>query len=366
MKSSFVHHFDPFAIEFTWSPLVSIFGEGVGIRWYGLAYLTGFLCAYLVVLYMAKKGTIELKPEKVGDFITYGAIGTMVGGRLGYAFFYAPELLWTIHAKFPYWGVLEVHKGGMASHGGILGIVVACFLYAKVNKLNPLQLIDLTSLMGGVGIFFGRMANFVNGELFGRVCDEGYRWAVKFPTEMYYWASYKVDKLKSLEPAAMFIGKVKNGSQEIIVDHDKWSYWVDRYQFGGLSKASVDYVIHKSEVMVQAGNQEMINIMAQVLSPRYPSQIFQGLLEGLCVFVLLSLFWMKPRKPGMITAAFGFLYSLARILGEQYRMPDAFIGFELFGLTRGQWLSFGLLGIAVVFFIIAWKSKSQPSGGFSK
>ena len=118
MQQIYVHHLSPFAIQFT---------ETFGIRWYGLAYLAGFLLCFFVTDWMAKKGLILLDRDKVSDFITFGAIGTLVGGRLGYAVFYAPELLLSWSSAFPYWGVLEVHKGGMASHGGIIGIMFAFF-----------------------------------------------------------------------------------------------------------------------------------------------------------------------------------------------------------------------------------------------
>ena len=189
---SYVHSMDPFIIEFG--------SSGMGIRWYGMAYLAGFLASYLVIKYMAEIKTIKLKPENVGDYVTFCAIGTMIGGRIGYVLFYKPHTILEFTSSFPFWEVLAVHKGGMAIHGGIAGIFIMCLWLAKKFNVNKLTMLDLAALMGGVGIFFGRVANFINGELFGRVAPETFKWAVKFPTEMHYWMSYQSQKLKTLAP----------------------------------------------------------------------------------------------------------------------------------------------------------------------
>jgi len=187
VDSAWVHNISPFLIEFT---------EGIGIRYYGLAYLAGFFLAYFFVDYMVRKGTIPLTREQAADLITYAAIGTLAGGRLGYVLFYSPELITTFHSQLPYWGVLEVHKGGMASHGGFIGIVTACLLFARKHKLDKFLMIDLCCLGGTIGVFFGRVANFINGELYGRECDPNLAIAVKFPSEIYSWTFQDTDKLK--------------------------------------------------------------------------------------------------------------------------------------------------------------------------
>src|SRR5690606_2859466 len=105
--------------------------------------------------------------------------GTLIGGRLGYCLFYKPELLISFSSGFPFWGVLEVHKGGMASHGGILGIMVACWLFARREKIPTLHAIDVAAFGGQWGVIYGRIANFINGELYGREASEGFKWAVK-------------------------------------------------------------------------------------------------------------------------------------------------------------------------------------------
>lgn len=361
---AYLHDLDPFAIQLNWGPLENLFGNDFGIRWYGLAYLAGFICTYFMVKWMSENRWVEIPPEKVGDFITVGAIGAMVGGRLGYCLFYSPDLLTSISSQFPYWGVLEVHKGGMASHGGILGVLLACLWFGNRHRISKMQLVDLTSLMGGVGIFFGRMANFVNGELFGRACEKGCRWAVQFPTEIEYWAGYHVEKLKSLAPAVETLKDFPGRPPGLNGEH--WLEWVERYRFAGPSRAYVQNVLNQIPLSVQNGNEELKQALALVLTPRYPSQIYQGFMEGLFVFVVCFLVWKSPRKPGVITGVFGITYSLMRILGEQYRMPDAHIGFEFLGLTRGQWLSFGLLALAIVIFIAAVRSPAKLCGGWGQ
>jgi len=359
---SYVHDLDPFALKIDWKPIASIFGNDFGIRWYGLAYLAGFVCAYWMVHWLAKNRWIEMKPELVGDFITSGAIGVMVGGRVGYALFYSTDLLTKFSSSFPFWGVLEVQNGGMSSHGGILGVLVAFVWFSRKHKIQYLQLFDLAALMGGVGIFFGRMANFVNGELFGRACLETYTWAVKFPTEIFYWSGYHVEKLKTLGPVMSILKDQKGMPQDL--SPESWVSWVDRFQYAGPSRSKVLYVLDQIPLLVQEGNIQLKEALSYVLTARYPSQIYQGLMEGLAVFIICFLLWKTPKKPGFLTAVFGVVYSIMRIVGEQYRMPDAHLGYQLFGLTRGQWLSFGLLGLGLIFLFISYKLTLEKCGGW--
>jgi len=198
---TYVHNIDPFAIHF--------WGD-VGIRWYGLAYLAGFVMGLMYVFRMTEKGEgVALTKEQLTDFTTWMAIGTLAGGRLGYAIFYSPELLTDFSASFPFWGVFAVHKGGMASHGGITGIIIATVLYSRIHKVPILHLMDLTCVGGSLGIFLGRIANFINGELYGRAVESSVAWAVKFPQEMYLWSSQQFSKLYDVSKAAVALGEVE-------------------------------------------------------------------------------------------------------------------------------------------------------------
>ena len=324
----FVHNLDPFAIEFTWGPLVSLFGENFGIRWYGLSYLSGFLVSYYLIVAMAKRNKSYLKPLQVADFVTYAAIGIMIGGRLGYCLFYDFSLVTKFTGAFPFWGVLEVHKGGMASHGGIAGPIVACLLFGAKHKISKLHLLDLAAICAGIGIFFGRLANFINGELFGRIAPDTFNYAVKFPNEMFLWASTDVARLKSLAPTVALLDKVNMGASSMSLTPEVWNSWVDKVGFGGSSLANINHVIYQLIAQIQLGNAKIIESIGPILNPRYPSQLYQAAMEGFLAFAITAFFWRKPRKPGIVSVVFGLTYATMRIIGEQFRMPDAHIGFD--------------------------------------
>ena len=157
----FINNFDPVAIQ--------IFS--LEIRWYSLAYIGGILIGWV----LSKKifiSNFQLK-EKFDDFITYLILGIIVGGRLGYVFFY----------NFSYYSdnlldVIKIWQGGMSFHGGLIGVIFASFLFAKKNNQNIFIYLDIVSIVAPIGIFFGRIANFINSELYG--IETNLPWAVKF------------------------------------------------------------------------------------------------------------------------------------------------------------------------------------------
>jgi len=157
----FINNFDPVAIQ--------IFS--LEIRWYSLAYIIGILLGWL----LSKKIFItDLKlKEKFDDFITYLIIGIIVGGRLGYSLFY--------NLDYYFYNLMDVFKiwqGGMSFHGGLIGVIIASILFAKKNNHNSYNYLDIVSLVAPIGIFFGRVANFINSELYGT--ETNLPWAVKF------------------------------------------------------------------------------------------------------------------------------------------------------------------------------------------
>lgn len=361
--SAYLHQLQPFAIQFT---------ESIGIRWYGLAYLSGFALSYLVILWVVRQGRSPMRRDDIVDFVTMVAIGTMIGGRLGYCVFYAPDLFLKFSSDFPFWGVLEVHKGGMASHGGILGVIVSSSLYAYRRGFSPFHAMDLTVFGGSLGIFFGRLANFVNGELFGRICEEACRFGVKFPQEVYLWYRLALEgknlegdplvKLKSLGEAVSALGRIQlNGKTYDSISPGLWQSWVDSF---GANSSKISAALGSLVDAVQMHNAQVVAAIEPVLSVRYPSQLYQALMEGLGVFVVLALIWMKPRKVGVVSAWFGILYALARIVGEAYRLPDAEIGYQFLGLTRGQILSIVMLAMVFVYFIYVVRRSGSKVGGW--
>ena len=165
-----VHNLDPF--------LLHISGD-FGIRWYGLSYLVGILGGWWLLARWAKAGRLPMQPQHVGDFIMTIAIGMVAGGRLGYAAIYEPSLFWTFSGHVPFWKLLAVHEGGMASHGGIAGVGLAAWWWSWRRGQDLLVLGDALATVGPFGIACGRAANFINGELWGRPWDGP--WAVIFP-----------------------------------------------------------------------------------------------------------------------------------------------------------------------------------------
>ncbi len=146
----------------------------LAVRWYGLAYLSGFLLGAWVLRRQARAGRLPLGPGEVGDLVGWLVLGVVLGGRLGYVLFYnAPYF-----ATHP-WKIVAVWEGGMSFHGGLLGVGVALWAYARRHRADPWVLADGLALAAPPGLFFGRLANFVNGELYGRVSD--LPWAMVFP-----------------------------------------------------------------------------------------------------------------------------------------------------------------------------------------
>lgn len=342
-----VHDFSPFIFRFT---------DDFGLRWYGFAYVLGFIAAYYMMVWLVRRQRAGLTAEQIGDFITYIAFGTLIGGRLGYVFFYSPDLLWKFKSNFPFWGVLAVNEGGMASHGGIIGIVVACFLFARKAGVTPLYLLDLCAVSGPIGVFFGRIANFINGELVGRPASPDFPLAMKFPSDITLWPTQEFDRLRTLDVVVEKIG----------VARDQWLQLLDKYRFDPAARDQVYETLNRVIHEIQNKNVAVKEAIAPFLTPRHPSQLYAAVGEGLLVFVVLLLLWYKPRKPGFIAASFVICYATVRIADEFFRTPDAHIGFQLFGLTRGQWLSIVMIAVGFVLMFTWSRSASAAISGWGR
>jgi len=144
------------------------------IRWYALAYIAGLVIGWQIMRRVCEQPPKLLSPVKIDDFLLWAALGVNLGGRLGYVLFYKP----LFYAANPL-AILTLWEGGMSFHGGLLGVVAAILLFAWRNKVDPLMLADLVAIVTPIGLFFGRLANFINGELWGRVSDVP--WAMIFP-----------------------------------------------------------------------------------------------------------------------------------------------------------------------------------------
>ena len=234
----FINNFDPVAFQIM----------SFEIRWYSLAYILGIVIGWL----LCKKIFIQKSDinEKFDDYITYLVIGIIIGGRLGYIIFY--NFNYYINNIFD---IFKVWEGGMSFHGGLIGIIVASILFAKKNNQDSFLYMDLVSLVAPIGIFFGRLANFINSELYGTPTDVP--WAVTF---------IQVDNLS-----------------------------------------------------------------------RHPSQLYEAILEGIILFIILIYFKNKDylKKPGLISGLFLIFYSIFRFFIEFFRVPDEQLGYLIFESING-------------------------------
>jgi phosphatidylglycerol:prolipoprotein diacylglycerol transferase len=233
----------------------------IAIRWYALAYIAGLLIGWRLARRLVQLPPAVATPLQVDDFLTWAVLGVVLGGRLGYVLFYQPSAYLAHPLQ-----ILAVWEGGMSFHGGMLGVAIAVTVFCRQQDISLWGFADRIAVVAPIGLGLGRVANFINGELWGRPAPDWLPWAMIFP---------------------------------------------------------------------RAG-----------IEPRHPSQIYQALMEGLCLFILM--FVLSRREP--VRAKYGFLtgvflcgYAVARITGEFFREPDAFLGFLAFGATMGQLLSIPML-----------------------
>ena len=256
----FINNFDPVAFQIM----------SFEIRWYSLAYIAGIIIGWL----LCKKILIQKSDinEKFDDYITYLVIGMIIGGRLGYIIFY--NFSYYINNFFD---VFKVWEGGMSFHGGLIGIIIASILFTKKHNQDSFLYMDLVSLVAPIGIFFGRLANFINSELYGTPTD--IPWAVTF---------IQVDNLS-----------------------------------------------------------------------RHPSQLYEAILEGIILFIVLMYFKNKDylKKPGLISGLFLIFYSIFRFFIEFVRVPDEQLGYLIFELSMGQIISLIFFVIGIILFYLKNENK---------
>jgi len=332
LAESYLHRLDPFVFQIT---------ETIGLRWYGVAYIAGFFTAWLIFRWMAKSKFSTLRPESAGDLVFACVLGVLVGGRLGYGLFYDPSMFITFTSAFPWWEAASIHHGGMSSHGGIAGVLVTFVVWGRKNNIDALHLLDIGSICTTPGLLYGRLANFVNGELWGNPLPREAQtdspwWSVKYPSEI----------------TDIWLVNPPQYSEQIGV--------VDTLQASVIGGTSF-----YSNVVTQmiAGNNEVIQTVQPVLTAWYPSQLFQAFAEGPMLLAILVVLWWKPRKPGVISGWFLLVYGLMRICTEAYRQPD--VGVELIvGLSRGQLLSVCMVVAGVAVVSICARRDAEKAGGF--
>jgi len=316
------------------NPVIFRINEAIALRWYGLAYLAAFVVGALLLERLSRRKLWVLPPGSAGDFIAAAAIfGVFLGGRLGYMLWYWPRAHgWDWLREDPLL-LFKVWEGGMASHGGILGLVIFTWFYARRKKVSWLGLGDGLCVVAPLGLLFGRLANFINGELYGRVA-QGVAWAIKFPNTL---VDGRVSESRDFGAAVAAAAEVEPALTPAL----------ESWQQGAYSQG----ILFQQLLEAQRDNPAVSEAIAPFLEPRHPSQLYEGLLEGALLFVVLWLVRVKcPRLPhGVLTGLFFILYALGRILAEAYREPDS----KMVGaLTSGQFLSLFMI-LAGLAFIVA-------------
>lgn len=248
----------------------------VQVRWYGLAYLAGFVCAGLIMMLTARRWKLRLRGDDLMVVVLGVAVGVILGARLFYVLFY----------NLPYYLANPVHilmfsEGGMSFHGGLVGGILGGFVACRALRLSFATMADLAVIGAPLGLFFGRLANFVNGELWGK------------PTDL---------------------------------------PWGVAFESGG-------------------------GIM------RHPSQLYEAILEGLVIFVVLFAFSRRvpPRPRGTFVGTFLTLYGVMRFAIEFVRVPDEQLGYLFGPITMGQLLSVPLVIVGVCVLVVAHRRSSPQS-----
>lgn len=303
----YVHNLSPFLLQFN---------ETFGLRWYGLAYVAGFIAGFYLYRWFSRQGYADLPEKDVSDFITWWVVlGTLLGGRIGYILFYD----FADFAANPLM-IFKVWEGGMSAHGGILGLLITTVAYARIHRLSWFNLADNLVVTAPIGLFFGRCANFINGELYGH--KSSVPWAVQFPKET----------LNDPKLADQIFQQIPMAE-------------LDRIRAVDLEDA-----VRKSDSVRDAA--------AEFLTPRHPSQIYEALMEGAVLFAILFFLRTRFRLPnGVLTGVFFIGYAILRSIGEIFRVPDA----PLTGIfTRGQFLSLFLIVVGIGFVIVALQKPRYP------
>ncbi|HMN39328.1 MAG TPA: prolipoprotein diacylglyceryl transferase [Phycisphaerales bacterium] len=346
----------------TLSPFAVRFGPDLGIRWYGLAYLAGFAVAYFAMRAMSRRALIAIPYDRVGDALLWLIGGALIGGRIGYALFYDPRLLYTFSDHFPFWSLLAINEGGMASHGGIAGTIIAAWRISRgfrdstgaiVGRTSFMHVCDAMALVAPAGLMFGRLANFVNGELLGKIVakpgEASPWWAVQYPQEIDLCAT---DRLGNTSPGP-----------DLVQTPEQWQKILDLAR-----PLAPDNTIEGLRVGVHRLAHEgwkHVEQLRPLISARHPSQLYQGAAEGLILGAVLWIVWAKPRKPGVIGAIFLIAYGILRILTELIRLPDAQLAVRrILGLSRGQWLSVAMIAVGLWVLVYATRRAAPKMGGW--
>ena len=248
------------------------------IHWYGITYLAAFAGFWLFARIKSKQKHVNWTYEQIDDLLFYGAMGVVLGGRMGYTLFY--NLDYFLHDPLI---IFQIQKGGMSFHGGLLGVLLAMWLFARKNKMPYFMVTDFIAVMVPFGLAAGRIGNFINAELWGRPTD--LPWAMVFPTD----------------PLAL---------------------------------------------------------------ARHPSMLYEFILEGVLLFIILWLYSSKARPVKAVSGLFLIFYGLFRSIVETVRQPDAHMGDK--GFIAMDWLTMGMvlsLPMIILGIYLFWSATKKPQAG---
>ena len=308
--------------------------DPIHLRWYGFMFLLAFVVGQWILKRLARARLLPIEEEKVYDLIVWLVIGVLAGGRLGYSIFYSPEL-WRDPLE-----LLALWRGGLSFHGGLIGVAVAVLLFARRHRCDPWRIVDGIALGGTPGIAFVRLANFINGELFGRVIHgEGPPWAMRFPTED-----------RALEVLGI-AGWGNKRMQELAVYKSVHGPW------DGMPKELAD---------VPAWD----TVKHQV-PLRHPSQLYEMLGEGILLGLVLFVVYRLCRTrlgAGAYCGVFLSGYGCVRFVIEWYRQPDrqfesrpGEIGTVWLGLSMGQLLCAAMIAAGAVLIFTRWNKRESTA-----
>lgn len=282
-----LHDIDPIALPLPFWPH--------GIHWYGVMYLLAFGAAWFIGRQRVRAGRLPgVDDNAFGDLLFYGMLGVVLGGRIGYVLFYGFDAFLANPLV-----LLKINEGGMSFHGGLVGVMLAAAWWTRRHRLHYFDVMDFVAPIIPSGLGFGRLGNYIGGELWGKPTDGS--WGVVFPDSLpAEYARLPMEQLRAL------------------------------HETGALDRFA-----------------------------RHPSQLYQMALEGVVMMAVLLLYSRKPRPRYAVSGLFALLYGSFRFLVEFVREPDAHIGYLAFGwLTMGQVLSLPL--VAVGLFLL-WLSRRAPT-----
>ncbi|MBL8750686.1 MAG: prolipoprotein diacylglyceryl transferase [Planctomycetes bacterium] len=338
-----------------WDPvLIDIPGLPIDVRWYGLMYVVAFVVGQSMLVRLARAGFFPVSPQAAADLVFYCVFGVMLGGRLGYAIFYSENFSLLNPLQF-----VQVWKGGLAFHGGLAGVGVAAWLFCRKYKVGWARTVDALSIAAPPGILAVRIANFINGELFGRVTHKGTGFAMQFPTDPVATRLLGISddwtmRDRELCIQVAFGRRSFESVRDLLSSADMHGHPIDW--------ATIGQGLEGKWAIVS----KMVDVHGQPVIPyRFPSQLFEGLGEGLLVglvmIVLYRLTRSRPLATGRYVAVFLLGYASVRWSLEFVRQPDSQFGPKgtvLAGMTMGQTLSVGLVVLALA--ILVWPRRREP------